>query len=227
MGIFHFNTDSLAWRLAAEKSKDEIAEVISSALAANCTIIVMANNQEWTGSGFHVGQGLIVTAAHVVPEEMANGPHQIIVTFDSKTPYRAEVVLSEDKYDAGIIYAADIAKVIPTVTLGDSSKAEVGDIIAVISSPEGWHDTATVGRISNIHQGLGPSAPSEAWNDIIFIDADILQGASGGMVIATDGLVYGSVMGVAGQHADIGIGERSVCPANKIKELLQRIAQHS
>ena len=59
--------------------------------------------------------------------------------------------------------------------------------------------------------------------DLIFIDADILQGSSGGMTIGTDGLVYGSIMGVTGQHADIGIGERAICPSNKIQALLQTI----
>jgi S1-C subfamily serine protease len=99
----------------------------------------------------------------------------------------------------------------------------IGDIIATISSPEGWNDTATVGRIANIHQNLGELAPSSAWNDIIFIDADILQGSSGGMVIGTDGLVYGSIVGVTGQNAEIGLGQRAVCPSNKIIALLNKL----
>jgi S1-C subfamily serine protease len=106
--------------------------------------------------------------------------------------------------------------------LADSETAEVGDIIAAIGSPEGWHDTATVGRISNIHQTV-QNADSPAWSDLIFIDADILQGISGGMVIGTDGLVYGLVIGVTGEHADLAIGENSVCPSNKIKSLLEKI----
>jgi S1-C subfamily serine protease len=96
-------------------------------------------------------------------------------------------------------------------------------MVVVISAPEGFHDTATYGRVSNIHQTLGENAPSQAWQDIIFIDADILEGSSGGMVLGTDGLVYGIVMGVTGQHAEIGIGESSVSPSNKIKSLIDKL----
>ena len=66
---------------------------------------------------------------------------------------------------------------------------------------------------------------SKDYDFIVFIDADILQGSSGGMVIGTDGLIYGSIMGVTGQHADLGIGERSICPSNKIKALLQSVVK--
>jgi S1-C subfamily serine protease len=105
---------------------------------------------------------------------------------------------------------------------GNSDALEVGDIIAVISAPEGFHDTATVGRVSNIHQSIAdPNMP--AWNDIIFIDADILEGSSGGMVIGVDNLIYGTIMGVTGQHADIGVGESSVCPSNKIQNMLSKL----
>ena len=116
-----------------------------------------------------------------------------------------------------------IEKMIPSLKLGNSNTIEVGDIVAVIGSPEGFHDTATVGRVSNVHQTLGESAPSLAWQDIIFVDADILEGSSGGMVIGMDGFVYGLVMGVTGQHADIGIGQNSISPSNKIIELLKEL----
>jgi len=106
--------------------------------------------------------------------------------------------------------------------IGDSDTLEIGDIIAVIGSPEGFHDTATVGRVSNIHQSV-QDENLPAWQDIIFVDADILEGSSGGMVIGTDGLVYGLVMGVTGQHAEYGVGESSISPSNKIKQLFSQI----
>jgi hypothetical protein len=43
------------------------------------------------------------------------------------------------------------------------------------------------------------------------------------MVIGVDNLVYGTVMGVTGQHADIGVGESSVCPSNKIQNMLSKL----
>ncbi len=222
--IFSLNTDLLSWklRLAQEKFEDPIKKVIQDSLDASCTIMLRANNKTWTGSGFHVGDGLIVTAAHVAPEEMMSSPYEIAVTFDGVSLLPANIKISESDFDAAILYCPSAAK-IPAVVLANSSTVEVGDIISVIGSPEGWHDTATVGRVSNVAQQLGAFAPSQAWNDIIFIDADILPGASGGMVVGTDGKVIGLVMGVVGQQAEIGIGERAVCPSNKINVLLSNL----
>jgi S1-C subfamily serine protease len=218
-----------ALRLAADKYEDPIAKIIKSTIAASCTVYVKSLTpngglEEWTGSGFHLGHGIVVTASHVAPP--TNLPLDIELMFEIGKTHSATVMASESGIDAAILLTDD-ADEVPSVTLGDSELAEVGDIIAVIASPEGWHDTATVGRISNAHQSLGEDAPTPAWNDIIFIDADILQGASGGMVIGTDGLVYGLVMGVAGAHAELGIGERSVCPSNKIKALLSKTLRQS
>ena len=103
--------------------------------------------------------------------------------------------------------------------MGDSDVVEVGDLIAVIGAPEGFHDTATVGRISNIHQSIYDET-MPAWNDILFYDADILEGSSGGMILNMNGECIGTVMGVTGKHAEIGIGENAACPSNKIKSLL-------
>lgn len=224
--MMRFNTDLLEWnmRLAQEKQSDPIKEIIQSSIQASCTVLIYADNKQWTGSGFHIGDGIIVTAAHVAPVELTSKPHEISLSFDGQTLYPAQIVASEHQFDVALLMCRQITNNIPSVKLGDSDKAEVGDIIATIGSPEGWNDTATVGRISNIHQSLGEFAPSPAWNDIIFIDADILQGASGGMIIGTDGLVYGSIMGVTGQLAEIGIGQRAVCPSNKIKALVASLS---
>jgi S1-C subfamily serine protease len=237
--MFKLDINSLEWRLRLaqqapaptpepnqeqpQKIHDPIFDIIQKSLQSSCTIFVKSGRKQWTGSGFHLGNGYIATAGHVVPPELQGSGAEISATFDGKVLFPMQFVISDPSIDSGIIYNAQVAKTIPAANLADSNRAQLGDIVAVISSPEGWHDTATVGRISNVHQSMGENAPSQAWNDIIFIDADILQGSSGGMAIGTDGLIYGSIMGVTGQHADIGIGERAICPANKIQRLLQSI----
>lgn len=206
----------------SEKIEDPVKEIIQLGLQSSCSIYVRSNSSksQWSGSGFHVGNGLIVTAGHVVP--LNTDISDVNVSFDNKQFFPASVIKSDPDIDAGAIYC-EAAKSFPALQLGDSDTLEKGDIVAVIGAPEGFHDTTTVGRISNLHQGLGQGAPSQAWNDIIFVDADIMEGSSGGMVIGTDGLVYGLVMGVTGQHADVGIGESSVSPSNKIKKMLAEL----
>ena len=219
MSMFNLDTNLVLWNIkTAQKFEDPAKKIIQKGLQSSCTIYVSEEHQ-WSGSGFHIGNGMIITASHVVPPSL-NPNASIDITFDQKEFYQAEVVVTQPQFDAAILSCPQMSKIIPPLELADSDKVEVGDLIAIIGAPEGFHDTATVGRISNIHQTLGEQAPSPAWTDIIFVDADIAEGSSGGMVIDMNGRVVGIVMGVTGQHADFGIGENSVCPSNKIKKLL-------
>ena len=221
--MFKLDVNYLDWQLKTaqsnEKYEDPVKKIIQKGLQSSCSIYVQHESAKWSGSGFHIGNGLVVTAAHVIPPDLNLS---IDISFDNKNFYKATSVVSESNYDAGIL-SPMYSTFNHSVSLASSDTLEVGDIVAVIGSPEGFHDTATVGRITNTHQTLGESAPSPAWRDIVFIDADILEGSSGGMVIGTDGKVYGIIMGVTGQHSDVGVGQNTACPSNKILELLSKV----
>ncbi len=220
--MFKLDANLIEWNLkSAQKYNDPVKNVIQKGLQSSCTIFVSTPDKQWSGSGFHVGNGLIVTAGHVVPEDLKQ--YKIELSFDSQNMYPAEFVTTNSEIDAGIIRCTPVSNLIPALQLGDSDAMEVGDMVAVIGAPEGFHDTATVGRISNIHQSLNDETIGPAWNDVLFFDADILEGSSGGMILNMEGLVVGSVMGVTGQHAEIGIGENAACPSNKIKAMLVQI----
>jgi S1-C subfamily serine protease len=212
--------DLLIKEAQAPVSDDPIKKTIQRGLQSSCSIYCKSDGKQWSGSGFHVGDGLIITAGHVVP--LDETITEINVTFDNQSFFPAKFIASNPDIDTGSIYC-ESAKSFPKLEFGDSAHLELGDIVVVIGSPEGFHDTATVGRVSNIHQTLGNQAPSKAWQDIIFIDADILEGSSGGMVLGLDGLVYGIVMGVTGQHSDVGIGENSISPSNKIRDFISKL----
>jgi|694.fasta_scaffold14092_3 S1-C subfamily serine protease len=205
----------------SEKSIDEIQKVIQDAVKASCTIYVKTRKKSWSGSGFHIGNGLVVTASHVAPPELMNSG-EITLTFDKQIFYTANVRSSDPTVDAAILQVKGDYSSIASVALANSESVQLGEIVSVIGAPEGWSDTVTVGRVSNVHQYMGAEAPSEAWNDVIFVDAKILQGVSGGMCIATDGLVIGSVIGITGMLADYGIGENVICPSNKILNVLNQ-----
>ena len=205
---------------SSEKIEDPIKKTIQLGLQASCSIYVRSGKKNWSGSGFHIGNNIIITAGHVVPADETLT--EILITFDNKNFIPATFLTSDATIDSGAIRAERIPNNIPALQFSNSDSIEVGDIVAVIGSPEGFHDTATVGRVSNLHQSINdPNMP--AWNDVIFVDADILEGSSGGMVISTDNLVVGTIMGVTGQHADIGVGENSVCPSNKITNMLSKL----
>jgi len=222
--MFKLDTNLLQWKLSTAQNNsiedDPVKKIIQTGLQSSCSVYVSSGKKQWSGSGFYIGDGIIITAAHVVPED--EQITELKVTFDNKNFLPASVLISEKRIDSAALECPG-AKSYPAIPIGDSDKIEIGDIVAVIGAPEGFHDTATVGRVSNIHQTLGPAAPSTAWRDIIFVDADILEGSSGGMVIGIDGKVYGLIMGVTGQHADIGLGENAVSPINKIKSVLSKL----
>jgi putative serine protease PepD len=205
---------------STEKLEDPIKKTIQLGLQASCSIYVRSGKRNWSGSGFHIGNSIIITAGHVVPADETLT--EILITFDNKNFIPATFLTSDATIDSGALRAERIPSNIPSLQFANSDTVEVGDIVAVIGSPEGFHDTATVGRVSNVHQSIN-DVNMPAWNDIIFVDADILEGSSGGMVIGTDNLVYGTIMGVTGQHADIGVGENAVCPSNKITNMLSKL----
>lgn len=205
---------------STEKFEDPIKKTIQLGLQASCSIYVRSGKKNWSGSGFYVGNNIIITAGHVVPTDETLT--EILITFDNKNFIPATFLTSDPTIDSGAVRAERIPSNIPTLQLANSDTVEVGDIVAVIGSPEGFHDTATVGRVSNVHQSIN-DVNMPAWNNILFVDADILEGSSGGMVIGTDNLVYGTIMGVTGQHADIGVGENAVCPSNKITNMLSKL----
>lgn len=205
---------------SADKTKDPVKQVTELGLASSCTIYVFDEKNQWSGSGFHIGEGNIITAAHVVPKRVPIS--EVKISFDNKNFYNADILVSESNSDVAVLNCPQITKSIPALNLGNSDMLEVGDLVIIVSAPEGFHDTVTYGRVSNIHQSVkGANLP--AWSDIIFIDAEIMEGSSGGMVLGIDGLVYGIVIGVTGSHADLGIGESSVSPSNKIQSVLQSL----
>lgn len=209
--------DALIRNAQQTETEDPVKKVTQMGLQSSCTIFAFSDKKQWSGSGFHLGNGYILTANHVVDSEL--NISELKITFDGKNYFNAEFIKGDYTIDSAVIYCKEAANIVPGLKLGNSDSLEVGDLVIVVSAPEGFHDTATFGRISNIHQSV-KNVQSPAWNDIIFIDADILEGSSGGMVLGTDGLVYGIVMGVTGSHAEIGIGENSVSPSNKIKALV-------
>ena len=205
---------------SAEKIEDPVKKTRPLGLQSSCSINVRSGKKNWSGSGFYIGNNIVITAGHVVPNDETLT--EILVSFDNKNFIPATFLISDSNIDSGAIRIERVPNNIPELRLVNSDSVEVGDIVAVIGSPEGFHDTATVGRVSNVHQTINdPNMP--AWNDIIFVDADILEGSSGGMVIGTNNLVVGTIMGVTGQHADIGVGENAVCPSNKITNMLSKL----
>src|SRR5262249_46711905 len=95
------------------------------------------------GSGFIVNpKGYILTNEHVI-----EGANRITVGLQYGEKYRARIVGVDEETDVAVL-KIDVTQDLPTVTLGDSNAAQVGDWVLAIGSPFGLDQTVTAGIIS-------------------------------------------------------------------------------
>src|SRR5581483_7441133 len=98
------------------------------------------------------------------------------------------VIVSPDGYILTNNHVVDKATELPTITLGDSSKIEVGDYAFAIGNPFGIGETATMGIVSATgRNGLD----IENYEDFIQTDAAINPGNSGGALLNARGELIG------------------------------------
>ena len=158
------------------------------------------------GSGFIVSpKGYILTNYHVI-EDAA----RIIVGLQSGEKYRGTVVGVDSETDVAVI-KIDAPKDLPTVTLGDSNAAQVGDWVLAMGSPFGLDQTVTAGIISKKER---ESPYFNVFQRFLQTDAAINRGNSGGPLVNMRGEVIGMNSQIATSTGDYnGIG--FALPANE------------
>jgi serine protease Do len=158
------------------------------------------------GSGFIVNpKGYILTNHHVV-EDAA----RITVGLQSGEKYRATVIGVDPETDVAVI-KIDAPKDLPTVTLGDSNAAQVGDWVLAMGSPFGLDQTVTAGIISKKER---ETPFFNVFQRFLQTDAAINRGNSGGPLVNMRGEVIGMNSQIATSTGDYnGIG--FALPANE------------
>src|SRR6266498_1134452 len=151
------------------------------------------------GSGFIVSpKGYILTNDHVV-----EGSSRIIVGLQSGEKYRGKVVGIDEETDVAVV-KIDAPQDLPTVTLGDSNAAQVGDWVLAIGSPFGLDQTVTAGIISKKER---ESPFFTNFQRFLQTDAAINRGNSGGPLVNMRGEVIGVNSQIATTTGDYnGIG---------------------
>ena len=133
------------------------------------------------GSGFIISEdGYILTNAHVV-----KNADSINIRFNDHSEKPAKLIGLDERTDVAVLKVN--AESLPTVTIGNSDKLEVGDWVVAIGSPFGLESTATQGIVS----ALGRSLPGDNYVPFIQTDAAVNPGNSGGPLINTQGEVIG------------------------------------
>ena len=109
------------------------------------------------------------------------------------------------------------------LTLGDSSKLEVGDAVVAIGNPFGLDRTVTTGIISALQRQL--EAPNGfSIRNVIQTDAAINPGNSGGPLLDSLGRVIGINSQIAtGGPAAARSASASRCPINTVKKVAAQL----
>jgi serine protease Do len=147
------------------------------------------------GSGFIVdSRGYIITNNHVV--DKADKIYVKLSTDsqnDGENGRLAHVVGVDKETDIAVI-KIDAPNPLPTVKLGNSDGAQVGDWVLAIGSPFGLSQTVSAGIVSAKNRSIddpNPSGLSNQFQKFIQTDAAINPGNSGGPLVDMAGNVVG------------------------------------
>jgi S1-C subfamily serine protease len=165
-------------------------------------------------------EGHVLTNNHVV-----EGGEQIRVSFEAEGQmYPAEVVGTEPNSDLALLKVEAPAAKLHPLTLGESSKMEVGDPVVAIGNPFDLQRTVTSGIVSALQREI--TAPDGVTIDnVIQTDAAINPGNSGGPLINSAGEVIGinSQIYTGGEGNDGNVGIGFAIPIDTAKEEIAKL----
>jgi putative serine protease PepD len=173
--------------------------------------------QRAQGSGWvYDSDGHIVTNEHVV-----DGATSVKVQFWNGKTYSATVVGTDPSTDLAVIKVDAPSSELHPLSVGDSSKVQVGDGVVAIGSPFGLEETVTSGIVSALHRAIG--APNNfTINDSIQTDAAINHGNSGGPLLNAQGQVIGvnaQIKSDSGGNEGVGFS----IPSNTIRSIASQL----
>jgi serine protease Do len=166
------------------------------------------------GSGVIVSpEGYILTNNHVI-----DGATDVRITLSDKREFKARIVGADPKTDVAVLKID--AKNLAPITIGDSSKVQVGDVALAIGDPFGVGQTVTKGIISATGRGgLG----IEDYEDFLQTDAPINPGNSGGALINDRGELVGINTAIISHGSGGSQGIGFAVPANLARQVMDQV----
>ena len=166
------------------------------------------------GSGVIVSpEGYILTNNHVV-----DGATDVRIILSDKREYKARVVGRDPRIDIAVLKID--ANNLPTVTIGDSSKIQIGDFALAVGDPFGIGETVTMGIVSATGRtNLG----IEEYEDFIQTDAPINPGNSGGALVNDRGELIGINTAILSHGSGGNQGVGFAVPVNLVRSVMDQI----
>jgi serine protease Do len=168
------------------------------------------------GSGVIVTKdGYILTNNHVV-----DNAAEAKVTLQDGREFAAKVIGRDPKSDIAVVKVD--AKDLPVVTMADSDKIQVGDVVLAIGNPFGVGQTVTEGIVSAKNRG---NMGIEDYEDFIQTDAAINPGNSGGALVDIDGRLIGintAILSRSGGSQGVGFA----IPSDLARTVMESLVQY-
>jgi serine protease Do len=169
------------------------------------------------GSGFIFDkQGFILTNEHVI-----EGADKIYVKLKgSDKKYPAKLLGTAVDLDLAVL-KIEGRNDFPTLKLGSSDAAQVGDWVIAIGNPYGFEHTVTVGVLSAKERPISipDSKSTREYKNLLQTDASINPGNSGGPLLNLRGEVIGINTAVSAQAQGIGFA----IPTSTVNSVLEAL----
>jgi serine protease Do len=178
-----------------------------------------AIEQRSLGSGVIVTEdGYILTNNHVVDGADPDGVE--VALADGKQRFKAKVIGTDPQTDIALLKIE--GSNLPAITLADSDKLQVGDVVFAIGNPFNVGQSVSMGIISALgRSGMGGFRTTE-YEDFIQTDAAINPGNSGGALVDAEGRLVGINQSIASPvRGNTGIG--FAVPINLARVVLERL----
>jgi S1-C subfamily serine protease len=160
--------------------------VIAKVEPAVVQINVTTANASAIGSGVIIDtRGYIVTNNHVIA-----GAQSIEVVLSDGTHLTAQVVGTDAADDLAVLKISTQKK-LTAISLGDSSKLQVGQDVLAIGNPLGITESVTKGIISALNRTVSEGQGGATISNAIQTDAAINPGNSGGALVDLQGNLIG------------------------------------
>ena len=172
------------------------------------------HREQGLGSGVIVSpDGYILTANHVV-----EGADKVKVALASgEKEFDAKIIGTDSATDTAVLKVE--GKDLPAITIADSDKLEVGDVVLAIGNPFGVGQTVTMGIVSGLGRG---GFGINNYENFIQTDAAINVGNSGGPLVDAEGRLVGIntwIISRSGGSQGLGFA----VPVNMARYVMERL----
>jgi S1-C subfamily serine protease len=197
--------------------------VIAKVRPAVVEVNVSTSNGSALGSGVIIDRrGYIVTNNHVV-----DGAQSIEVVLYDGTKLQAQLVGTDPADDLAVLKITPPSSGLAVITLGDSSKLQVGQEVLAIGNPLGITQTVTNGIISSLGRNVSEGQGGATIANAIQTDAPINPGNSGGALVDLQGNLIGipTLSAIDPEFNTPANGVGFAIPSNRVASIVPQIIQ--